>query len=624
MNDQDAKEFQEHILNAAGDAIYGIGMDGSALFINNAAVDLLGWRIEDIVGKSIHEIHHHSHADGSPYPREECPIYATIRDGEVHQVDNEVFWASDGRAIPVEYTSTPIITNGEIKGAVVVFRSIEDRLNAEKKRHEDYQEISRLKSTFESLLDAAGEGIYGLTADGQAAFINKAAVDLLGWRQEDVVGQSIHEVHHHSYPDGSHYPRDKCPIYAAITDGEVHRVDDEVFWKNDGTPVPVEYTSTPIFRDGQLDGAVVVFRDISGRKKMEEERDRAFAKIQELNQKLEEEQAYLREEVDQAVNFGEIIGASTSLKRTLAQIDAVAATPVSVLVQGESGAGKEMIARAIHARSDRSERPLVRVNCASIPENLFESEFFGHVKGAFTGAHRDRIGRMQLAHGGTLFLDEVGEIPMPLQSKLLRAIQEGQFERVGEDETRSVDVRIIAATNRDLVAEIEAGNFREDLYYRLSVFPIEIAPLRERPDDIVPLALNFISKICSDLGREPLSISQGDMGTLKAQPWPGNARELKNYVERAVILSPGSRLRVDLVSTTDKDRVEIDPEKNDDTSYLTEIEFREFEKKNILAVLEQASWRVSGPGGAADLLGVKPTTLYYRLKSLGIPRQKTQ
>ena len=471
----DAAELRDHILNAAGDGIYGIGMDGRALFVNQAAVDLLGWRHEDIVGVGVHEVHHHSHADGSPYPREDCPIYAAIRDGLVHRADDEVFWDSKGRAIPVEYTSTPIIVDGEIKGAVVVFRSIEERLELERKRAAALEEVTRLKLLHETILNAAGDGIYGIGQDGRATLINKTAVDLLGWKHEDVVGQGIHEVHHHSRPDGSPYPREECPIYAAIHDGEIHRVDDEVFWRNDGTALPVEYTSTPIIREGKLDGAVVVFRDISRRKQLEKERDEAFRKIKKLNEELEQERSYLREEIDQAVHFGEIIGESDSLRHTLEQIEAVATTPVNVLVHGESGVGKEMIARAIHARSDRAEKALVRVNCASIPEHLFESEFFGHVKGAFTGAHKDRIGRMQLADGGTLFLDEVGEIPITLQSKLLRAIQEGQFERVG-----AVDVRIVAATNRDLQAEIEAGNFRQDLFYRLSVFPIEVAPLRER------------------------------------------------------------------------------------------------------------------------------------------------
>ncbi len=617
----EAAETRDHILNAAGDGIYGIGMDGTATFVNKAAVDLLGWRHEDIIGVGVHEVHHHSHADGTPYSREDCPIYAAIRDGQVHRVDNEVFWSSTGEAVPVEYASTPIIVDGEIRGAVVVFRSIAERLEIEANRDAAFAELANLENRLQTLLDSAGEGIYGISSSGEATFINKAAEELLGWKQSDVVGRSIHEVHHHSHADGSPYPRDECPIYAAISDGAVHHVDSEVFWTRDGNAIPVEYTSTPILKDGEPDGAVVVFRDISQRRKLEQERDRAFRQITELNQQLEQEREYLREEVDQAIDFGEIIGESDSLKHTLAQIDAVAATPVNVLVFGESGVGKEMIARAIHARSDRADKALVRVNCASIPEHLFESEFFGHVKGAFTGAHRDRVGRMQLADGGTLFLDEVGEIPLALQSKLLRAIQEGQFEPVGEDQTRAADVRIIAATNRDLKEEVKSGRFREDLFYRLSVFPLEVAPLRDRRADIVPLALHFIDNICVELGRERLTISKRDAGVLEQQEWPGNVRELKNFVERAVILSKGDRLRVDLAQSGDAStRVTPTVTVPESDGYMTEAEFRDLERQNIRAALEAADWRVSGAGGAAELLEVKASTLSYRIKSLGIQK----
>ncbi len=620
MADALPAEIRNHVLHAAGDGIYVIGKDGIATFINKAAVDLLGWHLEDVVGTMIHDAHHHSHADGTPYPREECPIYAAIRDGKVHRSDQEVFWRQDGKAIPVEYTSTPIIVDGEIEGAVVVFRSIANRLAAAAERDAAYAELERLRRLHETLLDTAGEGIYGLDRNGEATFINQRAEELLGWSQTDVVGQSVHEVHHHSHEDGAPYPRDECPIYAAIRDGVAHRVDTEVFWTRDGDALPVEYTSTPIIRDGKPDGAVIVFRDISERKKLERQRNRAFEQVKTLNRQLEEEKAYLREEVEQAIDFGEIVGESDSLRHTLAQIDAVASTPVNVLVHGESGVGKEMIARAIHARSDRAEKPLVRVNCASIPEHLFESEFFGHVKGAFTGAHKDRVGRMQLADGGTLFLDEVGEIPLPLQSKLLRAIQEGQFEPVGEDRTRIADVRIIAATNRNLREEAKVGRFREDLFYRLSVFPIEVAPLRERRADIVPLVLHFISRICEELGRETLSVSKRDAAVLESLDWPGNVRELKNFIERAVILSKTNRLRVDLAQSAAPPTPQSAIAPQLGGGYVTDAEFREMEKQNIRCALEASNWRVAGEGGAAELLEVKSSTLAYRIKTLGIAR----
>jgi transcriptional regulator with GAF, ATPase, and Fis domain len=261
------------------------------------------------------------------------------------------------------------------------------------------------------------------------------------------------------------------------------------------------------------------------------------------------------------------------------------------------------------------------VNCASIPKELFESEFFGHVKGAFTGAHRDRIGRFQLADGGTIFLDEIGEIPMESQSKLLRVLQESEFERVGDDITKSVDVRVIAATNRDLERLIVAGAFREDLFYRLSVFPVDVPPLRERGDDIVQLAQHFLEQTCKDFGREALTLTRSQVANMKSYSWPGNVRELKNVIERAVILSPGTSLRLDLsmpeLESAEKPATAVPPRGEEP---MTEKEMREFQKTNLIMALEQADWKVSGKGGAAELLGVRPTTLADRIRTFRIKR----
>ena len=486
------------------------------------------------------------------------------------------------------------------------------------------EELSRLKTQHQLILDAAGEGVYGLDCEGKITFSNAAATEILGWKIEDVHGQSSHGVHHHSHVDGSKYPREECPIYAALQDGEIHRVDNEVFWHIDGSAVPVEYISTPIWQDGKLSGAVVIFRDISERKEIERQRESAFEEIKSLKEQLEQERDYLREEINVTASFGEIIGDSEALKRTLAQIEAVAITPASVLILGESGVGKEMIARAIHTKSTRAEKPLVKVNCASIPKELFESEFFGHVRGAFTGAVQDRVGRLQLADGGTLFLDEVGEIPLSQQGKLLRALQEGEFERVGEDRTTRVDVRVVAATNRDLLTEIREGRFREDLYYRLSVFPVDVPPLRERVEDVTLLAFHFLEKICRDLGRDPLRMTRQQVSVLKQQQWPGNIRELKNVIERAVISSAGDRLRLDLALTNVavENHSPSSQESADPPEFLTLSEFKELEKANITAALRSVNWKVWGPEGAADLLGAKPSTLAYQMKMLGIEKPR--
>ncbi|MBV1881100.1 MAG: sigma 54-interacting transcriptional regulator [Pseudomonadales bacterium] len=479
---------------------------------------------------------------------------------------------------------------------------------------ETLDELARIQSRHQLILDAAGDGVYGLDRNGRCTFANDAAEDILGWCRKEVIGQVIHDIHHHTHLDGSHYPKEDCPIYAATQDGEIHRVDTEVFWHINGSPVPVEYTSTPIWKDGELDGAVIVFRNISQRKQMEQLRSEAYAEICDLKEQLEQERDYLRDEINVSVNFGDIIGESQALQRTLAQVESVAETTATVLILGESGVGKEMIARAIHANSPRADKPLVKVNCASVPHDLFESEFFGHVRGSFTGAHQDRTGRLQLADGGTLFLDEIGEIPLNQQGKLLRALQEHEFERVGDDKTITADVRIVAATNRDLIKEVKAGRFREDLYYRLSVFPIELAPLRHRQSDIVPLAHHFLESVCQDFGRPQLGLTQQQADSLSQHHWPGNIRELKNVIERAVILSKGKRLRLDLAMpeliSLPADISEPESNKSD---FLTESSFRELEKSNLIAALEYANWKIAGEDGAAALLGIKPPTLAYRM-----------
>lgn len=350
----------------------------------------------------------------------------------------------------------------------------------------------------------------------------------------------------------------------------------------------------------------------------------AFEEIKALREQLELENAYLREEVDSAHDHGDIVGASPALQKVLHQIELVAKTDSSVLLFGESGTGKELVARAIHEGSTRSERPMIRVNCASIPRELFESEFFGHIKGAFTGAIRDRTGRFALADGGTLFLDEVGEIPLELQSKLLRVLQEGQFERLGDEVTRRVDVRIIAATNRDLKEDVAAKRFRQDLYYRLSVFPVEIPPLRERVEDIPVLAMHFLTQVCTKLGMPQPVLKQRHVMALQQYDWPGNIRELQNVIERAVITAESRGLRFDLETPAllqeSPDSSKTTPDTDEAPDVLTDAEFRQLERDNIVNALHQVNWKVGGADGAAELLGMKSTTLASRIIKMGIER----
>jgi transcriptional regulator with GAF, ATPase, and Fis domain len=348
---------------------------------------------------------------------------------------------------------------------------------------------------------------------------------------------------------------------------------------------------------------------------------RAFEENELLRRELELERDYLREEVREAGAFGEILGRSPALERVLRQVEMVAPTDANVLVLGESGTGKELIARAIHQRSPRSPKPLVKVNCGSIPRELFESEFFGHVRGSFTGAIRDRIGRFQLADGGTLFLDEIGEIPVELQSKLLRVLQEGEFERVGDDSTRRVNVRVIAATNRDLRKEVADGRFRLDLYYRLGVFPMEVPPLRDRLEDVPDLAAHFVRQACVRLHAAEPRLTRRELERARQYDWPGNVRELQNVIERAVIVAQGGPLRLELPQSRQASPTAAADPPAAAAEVIPEEEWRNRERANILAALRAAGFRVSGKGGAADLLGINPGTLASRLKVLGINRR---
>ena len=330
-----------------------------------------------------------------------------------------------------------------------------------------------------------------------------------------------------------------------------------------------------------------------------------------------------KDELCNEINFSEIVGKSAALRQVLQQVETVAPTDSTVLILGETGTGKELIARAVHQRSRRKHKPLVLVNCTSIPKELFESEFFGHAKGAFTGAFKDRAGRFEAAAGGTLFLDEIGEIPLELQSKLLRVLQEKSYERVGEEKTRRADVRIVAATNRDLKKELAAGRFREDLYYRLNVFPLKVAALRERKEDIPLLATHFVELLVKELGCPKSRLTRAGIETLQGYDWPGNIRELRNIIERAVIFArggdlvfdvPGTASSVDLTSLWAPDGDQAEPE------YLTESEMRRRKRQNLFAVLQKARWKIKGVDGAAELLGVNPTTLVSRIEKMGLRR----
>lgn len=515
----------------------------------------------------------------------------------------------DGKRVSL-LTSTvgQLDEQGKVFRSVSVFTELSDRARLERQYRDLYQTTPAMLHT--------------LDADARVLEVSNHWLEKLGYTREEVIGRSIGDF----LTESSRQAAMAWTIEEVISAGDQKNVPRQMVTRN-GEVLDV-LMSTRAERDVR-DGVRtlrVASKDMTERNRAESRLREAYDEIARLKEELENERDYLREEVSVAMNFGRIIGESPSLKAMLARIEAVANTPASVLIIGETGTGKELVAHAIHARSNRADGPLVKVNCASIPDELFESEFFGHVRGAFTGAHRDRVGRFQLADGGTIFLDEVGEIPLALQGKLLRVLQEKEFERVGEEHSRTVDVRVVAATNKDLEKAVEAGEFREDLYYRLSVFPVQVPPLRRRGNDVIMLAVHFLEQICRDFGRPVPGLTQGQADALRGYSWPGNIRELKNVIERAVILSPGETLRLDLAVSEGQGSRPVEvaaAETRSGRSYLTEAEMKQRQRENLIAALEAADWRVSGPGGAADLIGIKPSTLSDRIRAMQIERPST-
>ncbi|MGI9292083.1 MAG: sigma 54-interacting transcriptional regulator [Gammaproteobacteria bacterium] len=480
--------------------------------------------------------------------------------------------------------------------------------------------LARAERRYEDLYHSTPAMLHTIDAEGRITDVSDHWLDKLGYEREEVVGRSILNF----LSDESSNQLDGG-LKEIIEAGDRKNVPRQMVTSQGEVLDVVMSATTEVDKTHGVRRLLVATKDMTDRNRGEARLREAYGEIARLKEELERERDYLREEVNVSMNFGRIVGESPALAAMLARIEAVADTPANVLIVGETGTGKELVAHAIHARSRRVDAPLVKVNCASIPHELFESEFFGHVKGAFTGAYRDRVGRFQLADGGTIFLDEVGEIPMTLQGKLLRVLQEREFERVGEDVTRQVDVRVIAATNRDLEKEVEAGNFREDLYYRLSVFPVQVPPLRKRGDDVIQLAVHFLDQVCRDFGRENPGLTQRQVEAMRRYDWPGNIRELKNVIERAIILSPQEgRLELSLPETTAPQTEAVASKQvrvaTSVRDFSTDEEMKQQQRDNMRKALEYADWRVSGKGGAAELLGLRPTTLTDRMRSFGLSK----
>jgi len=410
--------------------------------------------------------------------------------------------------------------------------------------------------------------------------------------------------------DKKEHPAIEAAVEKTFTDGEVTL--EATLVTKSGKKIPHIYSAVRTMMEDKpvLMGFGI---DISEQKQAEQRLRDVLSEMEVLKKQLEAECTYLGEEIKLMHDYGNIVGESEVFKYVLYNLEQIAPTDTTVLILGESGTGKELIARAIHHGSQRKERPLIKVDCAALPANLIESELFGHEKGAFTGAVEKRIGRFELADGATIFLDEIGELPLALQQKLLRVVQDGEFERLGSSRVKHTDIRIIAATNRNLEEDIKQGRFRKDLWYRLNVFPLSIPPLRERMEDI-PLLVNLIIKKAQRrLGKHIKTVPTDVMNDLKAYPWPGNVRELENVIERAVIVTPGKMLQ--LVAPLRA------PASDESTPHDAPMKsLSEMEKKYILQVLRKTNWNISGKDGAAELLGLNSSTLRGRMRKHGIHR----
>ncbi len=570
--------------------------------------------------------------DHFEYELKDTPCEPVIRDKKLAYIPDNVLDLYPGDPDiklldpkPLSYMGIPLIDdNGDILGHIAVLDSkpmpessrnialmniFASRALAEIQRLKAEADVREREQKLGRLIDSAMDAILELDENYKITQVNKAAEKIFNIESNNIVGKNF----------VTFLTKNSVEKLLKLSDEiEDMKEGEKSLWIPDGLDVitanGVEFKAEATISLLALKKNkfyTLILRNVN-------ERIEAERKIKSLSVQAE----YLKEEINALHNFEEIIGESKSLLKVIKDVKQVAPTDSSVIIFGETGTGKELIARLIHAQSNRREMPLIKVNCAAIPSNLIESEFFGHEKGAFTGATFKRDGRFTLADGGTIFLDEIGELPFDLQPKLLRVLQEGEFEPVGSSKTVKVNVRVVAATNRNLENEVKNGNFREDLYYRLNVFPITVPPLRERGDDVIKLATSFLNKFANNIGLKLEDLSPEEIHSLKSYDWPGNIRELQNVIERAVITSHGGNLNLlNTIPTTSNSTISDQNDLvMDDIKIYTSNELKKLEKENIIRALEKANWKVSGEDGAAIILGIPPTTLSSQIKALKIKK----
>src|SRR5271163_3256931 len=648
-------ELNRLILDSASEAICGCDSEGNCLFSNPSAARILGYdNPAELLGKNMHAVEHHTRKDGTPYPIEECPIYIGFQKNENVHRDDEVYWRKDGTSFPVEYWSHIIVREGKTLGAVITFIDITDRKQAEaalRKSEEQNRTLLQINNaiitnlTQQELLHSISEALHPLISFDRCA-ITLYQPERDSFRFLAVEGELLSDY----FRTGLEFSRNEtCGSWVFDHQRPLVRRDleKEQQYPNERrlaaegiqsmcvVPLALQGRCIGLLsfvsqqRDRYSDEDAVFLQEVANQVALAIQNMQSYQEIASLKARLERENVYLREELRTEHNFEEIVGNSPTLLKALHAVEQVAPTDSTVLIYGETGTGKELVARAIHSRSSRDGRALVSVNCSAISAGLVESELFGHMKGAFTGALERRVGRFELANGGTIFLDEIGELSRETQVKLLRVLQEHEFEPVGSSHPLRVDVRVIAATNRNLREEVQSGRFRSDLFYRLNVFPLELPPLRERRSDIPQLVAFCVSRSSKRFGKKIDGVSRESMENLVNYPWPGNIRELQNVIERAMIVSvdPTLRLDRDLTPVATAAKGMEAPETDAPEHRQADLKSRkplqtldEVERNHIFAALQHAGGVVDGPKGAAKILNLHPNTLRHRMDKLGIKR----
>ena len=572
-------------------------LDGRLLLMNEKLCDILGYTPEEILTKTYQEVTH-------PEDLETELAYArSLLAGEIQACSYEKRYVrKDGSAVWVNLTAS--LVRDEETGQPSYFVSIIEDIGTRKAAEEALSESEEFNRR---IVESSSDCIKILDLEGRLLYISHRGQKLLGIEDP---GPYINGSWVELWP-GEGRQSARAAIERAKADGVGAF---QAFGPTvRGEPKWWDTIITPMTdARGRVTRLLAVSRDITELKRAEESLKSALEEVRLLKDRLEEENVYLREEAKLERHFGEIVGRSDAVRRVLRKVEQVAPTGTTVLITGETGTGKELVARAIHSESPRRDRALINVNCAALSPSLIESELFGHEKGAFTGAVGRKVGRFELADKATIFLDEIGEIPLELQPKLLRVLQEGEFERLGSAHTVRADVRVIAATNRDLWKDVQAGRFRADLFYRLNVYPINVPPLRERREDITSLIEHFVGVFSKKMGKEITLLAPSTLESLRSYLWPGNVRELANVIERAVITSTGTILQI-------SDIREMLPAGSPQKLSKT---LEEVEREHITAVVEAAGWKIEGPEGAAKILGLPPSTLRARMKKLEIQARK--